>query len=88
MALVRCKDHFPEKGGRGRNYVAAVEPVGFPSTAAICGREGTGHISLGHVLLDESEYEMFQQGQRVFEPHSNATHLRVKEPVVEELYTD
>ena len=85
MALVRCEEHLPEKGGRGRNYVVAVEPIGLPETAAVCGREGTNHATPGYVLLDESEHEQFNQGQRVFEPHSNATHIKTKDTVAFEL---
>lgn len=84
MALVRCSEHLPDSG-RGRNYVIAVEPVGLPDTAAVCGREGTKHGIPGYVLLDESEYEQFKQGQRVFEPHSNATHIKTTDTVAFEL---
>ncbi|SFT08910.1 hypothetical protein [Halostagnicola kamekurae] len=83
MALVRCKDHFPEEGGRGADYKVAVESIGYPETAAICGRKG--HDKPGYVLLTESEYELYKQGQRVFEPHTNAAHVRVKDPVVKEI---
>ena len=76
MVLVRCEEHYPDEG-RGRNYVAVVEPIGYPNTAAICGREGASHTAAGHVHLDESEYELYKQGQRIFEPHTNATHVRV-----------
>lgn len=85
MALVRCDEHFPEKGGRGREYVVAVEPIGYPDTAATCGREGTGHDKAGHVILDKAEYERFKQGQRVFEPHTNAIHVQVKDTIFKEL---
>jgi hypothetical protein len=83
MALVRCEDHFPEDGGRGNDYVAAVEPVGYPETAAVCGRSGDN--TPGYLLLDEAEYEQFKHGQRSFEPHTNAVHIRVKDPVVRKI---
>lgn len=83
MALVRCEDHFPDEGGRGTDYVVAVEPVGYPETAVVCGRKD--HNRPGYVLLDESEHELFKQGQRVFEPHTNAVHVKVRDPVVREI---
>lgn len=85
MALVRCEEHLPEKGGRGRDYVVAVEPIGLPKTAVVCGRNGTNHHIPGYILLDESEYKQFKQGQRVFEPHSNATHIKTNGTVAFEL---
>lgn len=39
MALARCRKRGrPE--GRTENYVVAAMPVGYPDTAAICGRAG------------------------------------------------
>jgi hypothetical protein len=37
MALVRCANHKPN--GDKKNYVADVNPIGYPRTAAICGRK-------------------------------------------------
>lgn len=85
MALVRYEEHLPKIGGRGRNYVVAVEPVGLPKTDAVCGRNGTKYAIPGYILLDETEYELFKQGQRVFEPHSNATHIKTNDTVAFEL---
>lgn len=85
MVLVRCDDHFPENGGRGRNYVVAVEPVGFPESGAVCGRKGHTEGEPGYALLDETELELFEQGQRAFEPHTNAVHVQVKDNIVAEL---
>lgn len=84
MALVRCHDHYPNPNMTERNYVVAVEPVGYPRTAAICGRKGRGHNEPGHVLLHESEYEQYQQGQRVFDPNTGSVDIRVTDSFVEE----
>ena len=35
MAIMRCKRHTPK--GRTHVYVNAIEPVGYPTTALICG---------------------------------------------------
>lgn len=84
MAIVRCQDHPP----RTFNYEIAVEPMGFPETALICGREGEDHDAVGWVYLLPDEYEASQDGRRVFplwgpESSSDAAKVRVSDDVVE-----
>lgn len=85
MVLVRCGDHEPQPEDTKHNYVAAVEPVGYPETGIVCGREGAGHGVPGLVYLDENEYERYRQGKRVYEPNTHTTHIRVRDPVVTKL---
>ena len=76
MAIVRCQDHPP----RTTNYAIAVEPVGYPETALICGREEE-HRKTGWVYLLPNEYTEFQDGKRVFGlwgPNSSSTTAKVR----------
>lgn len=84
MALVRCEEHYPDPERTKRNYVVAVEPVGFPDTAAICGRKNREHDNPGVVVLHESEYELYKQGQRVFDPNTASVDIRVTDKIVDE----
>jgi hypothetical protein len=54
--LVRCEDHLSEK------YHHSVTPIGYPNTAAICGR----CHKAGKILLNEAEWQAYQTGQRIF----------------------
>lgn len=73
MALVRCEGHGKPKGST-RNYVAGVEPVGYPDTAAICGRANCESPGLG--WLDTHEHEAYQEGQRIFEMSTATVKIR------------
>lgn len=69
MALVRCQKHGKPKG-RTKTYVASVNPIGYPETAAICGL--TGCEEPGLIWLETVEYQAYQQGQHVFSVPNNA----------------
>ncbi len=74
MALVRCEEnHSPPASG---NYVMSVKPVGFPDTAAICGRKGCEYPGL--VWLTETERAAYRKGQRIFEVPSAAVKIKVE----------
>lgn len=86
MAIVRCQDHPP----RTHSYAIAVEPVGYPETALICGRGDEDHDEIGWVYLLPEEYENYQEGKRVFglwgpDSSSSAAKVRVSDDVVEGL---
>ena len=68
--LVRCKDH-PSK-----NYSHSVEPVGYPDTAAVCGRCDQP----GRILLNETEWKAYQSGQVVFRFNNNVMAVKAKQP--------
>lgn len=75
MALVRCRKHGRPKG-RKRPYVLSVKPVGYPKTAAICGREGCTNAGL--VWLTARERTAYERGERVFSIHTAAVRLKVQ----------
>jgi ssDNA-binding Zn-finger/Zn-ribbon topoisomerase 1 len=66
--LVRCENH-PSK-----DYVHAVEPVGYPETAAVCGR----CEKEGRILLSEKEWRQYLGGQRVFAFKNNTMKVKAK----------
>jgi hypothetical protein len=75
MALVRCENHgWPE--GRTRTYIRSVEPIGFPETAAICGRHGCENPGL--IWLEPQEAAGYEAGQRVFHSESSTMRVRAK----------
>lgn len=66
--LFRCDDHtdsWPVSRSDDYEYVALIEPVGYPETAAVCGREDCTEPAL--VVLDDREYWRYQyRDERVF----------------------
>ncbi len=75
MALVRC-DTCGKPRGRTRTYVEAVEPLGYPDTAAICGR--THCKKPGMVWLDLEESLGYHLGERIFSVPHAAMKVKVK----------
>jgi len=69
--LVRCDDH-PSK----ERYHHQVDPVGYPETAAICGRPDRSKP--GRILLDDAEWEKYQSGQRIIVGPNNFTKIKAK----------
>ena len=64
MAIVRCNNH-PVKLYRATNrYAMRAEPIGFPTTAAICGISGCTEPGL--VWLTTEEKGQFNKGERFF----------------------
>ncbi|QIK95562.1 hypothetical protein G7076_02880 [Sphingomonas sp. HDW15A] len=59
---MRCKSHAPRKAIR--NYVWAVEPVGYPATALVCG--SVHCMEPAFIWLEEEEARQFDAGERVF----------------------
>ncbi len=68
--LVRCAKHPSKK------YSHSVPPVGYPNTAAICGRCDNA----GMLLLRQGEWQAYLSGQRVFSFNSNVVQIRAEEP--------
>jgi hypothetical protein len=75
VALVRCTACGSPRG-RTRRYVVAVKPVGYPETAAICGRAKC--VYPGLVWLDESEKAAYDSGERIFKVPNAAVKVRVR----------
>ncbi len=74
MAIVRCANHEPI--GRTKTYAGAVEPVGYPETAVVCGLKQCDKPGL--VWLDQDEIDAYERGERVFFMPTFAAKLRVK----------
>ena len=74
MALVRCKD-CGEPAGKERHYVKAVKPVGYPDTAAICGRKHCEEP--GMVWLDEDDARGYDGGERIISVPNAAVKIKV-----------
>lgn len=75
MALVRCEQHGRPNGHK-RNYVSYVQPVGFPATAAICGRHECENPGL--IWLEQHELDAYKRGQRVFYGESSVMKARAQ----------
>ena len=76
MALVRCHTHGNPRGRAGNAYVAAVQPIGYPETAAICGRPDCNNPGL--LWLTREEQIAHARGQRVFDLSTNAACIKVQ----------
>lgn len=75
MGLVRCKKHPPN--GTKRNYVVSVQPLGYPDTAAVCGR--THCEEPGLFWMESEESNTYERGERVFLLANNmGTKIRVQ----------
>ena len=68
--LVRCDDH-PSK-----SYRHTVRPIGYPKTAAICGRCDKP----GKVFLSEMEMKKYRSGKTVFGFNNNVMKVEVELP--------
>jgi hypothetical protein len=68
--LVRCGDHPSKK------YRHAVRPIGYPKTAAVCGRPRCDKV--GQVLLSEMEMQGYQSGRTVFGFNNNVMKVEVE----------
>jgi hypothetical protein len=69
--IVRCDSH---PSTRAPEYRHRVDPVGYPSTAAICGIGGC--TNPGRILLKDPEWKAYQEGERVFGANNNFTKVR------------
>jgi hypothetical protein len=74
MALMRCRLHAP--AGRTRSYAYAVEPMGFPSTALVCGTPKCN--ASAYIWLEKAEKKIYDQGQRVFAAPTKAMKVRAR----------
>lgn len=79
MVLIRCPDHPPD--GRFHEWVAAVEPVGYPDTALLCSERTHADSVPGLAYLTDAEYGWYQHGQRVFGLTGSATRIELTDRV-------
>jgi hypothetical protein len=64
MALCRCLELHSWPVGRTDHYVSYVSPVGYPSTALICGLNDC--YNPGVIWLTKLEEAAYENGQRIF----------------------
>lgn len=74
MAIVRCRSHVPK--GRTRDYVASVEPVGYPDTAMVCGSKHCPEPGL--IWLERAEKEVYDGGERIFRSFTDTMKMKAK----------
>lgn len=74
MALARCRRCGAPKG-RTNHYVAAAIPVGYLSSAAICGSKDCEEPAL--IWFNDHEKAEYDKGKRVFSFPSAAIKVRV-----------
>jgi hypothetical protein len=72
MAIMRCRAHAPH--GRAREYVAAVEPVGFPNSALVCGSKHCKEPAF--IWLEGAEKVDYDSGVRVFRCFTDTMKVR------------
>ena len=68
IMLVRCEKH------PSRTYVYKAKPLGYPHTAAICGRCDDP----GMILLNAAEWKAYQSGQTVFSFNNNVMRVQAE----------
>lgn len=74
MSIMRCRNHAPKRATR--EYVAVVEPVGYPDTALICGSARCREPAL--IWLERHEKAAFDSGERIFKAFTSTMKVRAK----------
>ena len=74
MSIMRCRDHAPKR--TTRDYAGAVEPVGFPETALVCGSKHCRGPAL--IWLERHEQADYDTGERVFKAFTSTMKVRAK----------
>jgi len=75
MAIARCDKHTPT--GIKHDYRAYALPIGYPETAAICGKLDCEEPA--RVWLTKADHAAFRRGIRVFNIRTHAVKLRVSD---------
>jgi hypothetical protein len=73
MAIARCEKHQPE--GTKHTYKVYALPLGYPETAAICGRVGCE--APARLWLTEPERMDHERGLRIFSIRTHSAKIRV-----------
>ena len=77
MALCRCKKYHSNPKGTKNNYITYKEPVGYPKTSSICGRDGC--VEAGVIWLTSEEITQYNNGARIFSfVQTNVSKVEVK----------
>lgn len=74
MSIMRCPEHAPKR--TRRDYAGAVEPVGYPDTALVCGSVHCREPAL--IWLERDEKAEFDGGERVFKAFTPSMKVRAK----------
>lgn len=74
MSIMRCPSHVPKRTSRA--YAGAVEPVGYPETALVCGSKHCREPAL--IWLERHEKSEYDAGERVFEAFTATMKVRAK----------
>src|SRR3546814_9391925 len=72
MAIVRCRMHAPHGGDA--DFIAAVEPLGFPGSALVCGSRACDEPAF--IWLEGAEKLDYDVGIRVFRAGAGAMKVR------------
>jgi hypothetical protein len=84
MAIARCDKHTPDgtrHSGIKHAYKTFALPLGYPETAAICGREDCEGPA--RLWLTELECADHQRGVRIFRIRTNAAKIRVSVELIQ-----
>jgi len=74
MAIMRCPAHVPKCTTRA--YAGAVEPVGYPDTALVCGSVSCREPAL--IWLEAGERKEFDAGERIFKAFTPSMKVRAR----------
>jgi hypothetical protein len=74
MAIMRCPAHVPKRTTRA--YAGAVEPVGYPETALVCGSVSCREPAL--IWLEAGEREEYDSGERIFKAFTSSMKVRAR----------
>lgn len=77
MAIVRCDNHPVDPKRATNTYVMRVKPLGYPQTAAICGRSSCELPGL--VWLTSEELSGFRTGERYFRVKTYTVKVKVSD---------
>lgn len=76
MAVARCEKHGAPKGTKRTYHPQPVKPIGYPTTAAICGRKGCEAPAL--VWLDNDDKQRYDGGARIMRIPNFAVQIGVQ----------
>src|SRR5258708_8268016 len=89
MAIARCDKHTPSgtrHAGIKYAYKAFALPLGYPETAAICGREDCEGPA--RLWLTEPERADHQRGVRLFGIRTPSAQIRVSDGLISHRFED
>ena len=64
MVLCRCEKLHSWPKGKKKDYIAFVEPVGYPNTSIICGLTGCHNPAV--IWIEEEDVHEYNKGRRIF----------------------